>query len=358
MSYIQKNMKFLKEKQKNLEFFESYLDISKLRILQILNDEQKALDVLKMVKYSNSKLLESINVNFFKNEKTFIETSDSEPRSKKELYFLVDAKEDDEYAEVMYKKLEETLEAKIKNGDSVITVGRRVNLIAQKLELNIIQHFSYEIYEEQNEFINKLATIIEVGFKNKIFTDATLIVAQQNQDNREMVMKKLAPFENDKNENDIFAEQESNSNKTKTTDFENMKQNSNLDYSKFFSNLNVKKLSWIPNITFFKFKLIKAIIKQNVVEIKLIEKIQRLKLEIHLIDEKRNKIHDESIVVQRLLNRVRREKNSESILNTYTAFKVRKQQNGDNTFDDVIRKKRDLDDILYKPRKFNKGGVR
>ena len=39
MSYVQKNMKFLKGKEKSLQFFENYLDISKLRILQILNEQ-------------------------------------------------------------------------------------------------------------------------------------------------------------------------------------------------------------------------------------------------------------------------------------------------------------------------------
>lgn len=354
MSYVQKNMKFLKEKQKNLQFFESYLDISKLRILQVLNEEQKALETLKMIKYSNSKLLESINANFFKNEKTYIESGEvSSKKSREELYFLVDAKEEDEYAEVMYQKLEEILEAKIKKGDSVVTIGRRVNLIAQKLELNIIQHFSYELYENQSEFINKVATMIEVGFKNGIFTGSTLIIAQQNQDNRDIVMKKLAPFEHEKIESDIFSDVETVRLKTSTTDFESIKQNSSVDYAKFFNNLNIKKISWIPNITFFKFKLIKAIIKQNVVELRLIEKIQRLKLEIQLLDEKRNKLHDELVVIQRLVNRVRREKETESTIVLYSAFKVRSQ--GSNILEENLRKKREEDDLLYK---YRRGGAK
>lgn len=354
MSYVQKNMKFLKAKQKNMEFFETYLDISKLRILQILNEEQKALDTLKMIKHSNSKFLETINVNFFKNEKTFIESTDPDRKTREEIYFLVDAKENDEYAEIMYKKLEETLEAKIKRGDSVITIGNRVNLIAQKLELNIIQHFPYDLYENQSEFINKVATLVEVGFKNELFTDATLIIAQQNQDNRELVMKKLAPFEHEKNmKNEIYSNDTKSIGlkKTPTMDFESIKQNASVDYSKYLQDLDIKKLSWIPNITFFKFKLVKAIIKQNIVELRLIEKIQRLKLEIQLLDEKRNKIHDELIVIQRLVNRVRREKETESSIVLYSAFKVR--NSGINILDEV-RKKKDEDDLLY----YKKGGVR
>lgn len=352
MSYVQKNMKFLKGRQKNLQFFETYLDISKLRILQLLNEEQKALEAIKMIKYTNSKFLEAINANFFKNEKTFIEQVDSNRKSKEEIYFLVDAKENDEYAEVMYKKLEETLEAKIKKGDSIVTVGNRVNMIAQKLELKVIQHFPYELYENnQSDFINKVATIIEVGFKNGIFTDATLIVAQQNQDNRELVMKKLAPFEIYSKEDDIYSDSKAIQ-KTTTADFDDVKQNILNDYSKYFKDLNIKKISWLPNVSFFKFKLIKAIIKQNIVELSIVEKIQRLKLELTLLDEKKNKINDELTVVQRLVNRVRREKETESSIVLYSAFKVR---NSGTSVLDEVRKKKEEDDALYRR---PKGGAR
>lgn len=352
MSYVQKNAKFLKDKQKNLEFFESYLDISKLRILQVLNEEQKALDSLRLVKYSNTKLLDTINKNFFKNEKTFIEERDVNRKNKEELYFLVDAKENNQYSETIYKKLEETLEARIKNGDSVVTIGKRVHLIAQRLELNIIEHFPYDLYENESAFINKIATIIEVGFKNGVFTDSTLIIAQQNQENRELVMKKLAPFVDEKiSESEIFASETqtitfNNQQATRTSDFSLIRQNASIDYSKFCNNIDIKKLSWIPNITFFKFKLVKAIIKQSTVELRMIEKIQRLRLEIQLLDEKRNKIHDELIVVNRLANRLRREKETESTIVLYSAFKVR--NSGVDILDENIRKKREDDELLYK----------
>lgn len=349
MSYVKKNMKYLKQRQKNLEFFETYLDISKLRVLQILNEKQKSLDTLKNIKRTNLELLDSINKNFFKNEKTFVESNDKERKSREELFFLVDAKENDEYAEVMYKKMEEFLEANVKEGDSVITFGTRVNLIAQKLELNIIQHFPYEVYLNQSEFINKLATLIETAFKNGIFTDSTLIVAQQNQDNRKLVMKKLAPFESEQfeSENEEVTE---NRLSGQTNEFDKNKQNSSVDYSKFFEKIDIKKISWIPNISFFKIKLLKAIIKQNVVELKLIEEIQRLKLEIQLLDEKKNNIDDELLIIQRNVNRVRREKETESAIVLYSAFKVR--SSGTSILDEV-RKKRDEDDVLYK----RKGGA-
>lgn len=329
MSYVQKNMKFLKAKEKNLMFFESYLDISKLRILQVLNVEQKALDSLKLIKYSNSKLLEKINNNFFKNEKTFIESADETRKTKDELYFLVDSKENDKYNEVIYKKLEEFLQAKVQKNDSVVTIGNRVNLIAQKLELNIIQHFPYSLYDNQNEFINKIASLIEVGFKNGVFSDSTLIIAQQNQDNNKFVMKKLAPFEYEKINEEIFASKQVDNLESQQNHFDeygNKKEDISLTYIKYLDDLNVKQLSFIPNINFFKYKLTKAIIKESVVELKLIEKIQRMKLEIQLLDEKKSKIQDELTMVQRLINRVRREKETESSIVLYSAFKVRKQE--------------------------------
>lgn len=357
MSYVQKNMKFLKEKQKNLEFFESYLDISKLRILQVLNEEQRALETLKTVKYSNTKLLESVNVNFFKGEKTYIEADPENRNSREEIYFLIDAKENDEYAEVMYKKLEETLEARIKRGDSVITIGRRVNLIAQKLELNIIQHYDYELYENQNDFIYKISTLIEIAFKNGIFTDATMIIAQQNQDNRDLIIKKLAPFEQNKSEEETFDKlMEESSRKSKDKDQQQREENINILYGQFFKKIDIKQLSWLPNIDYFKLKLIKAIIKQSIFEIVLVEKIQRLKLEIQLLDEKRNKLHDELTVIKRLVNRVRREKETESTIVLYSAFKVRSESN--NIMDEGPRKKFEEDDTLYRVKKAQQKGGR
>ena len=84
MSYVQKNMKFLKGKEKSLQFFENYLDISKLRILQILNEQQKILDNLKLIKYSNHVFLDQINQKFFKGQKTFIE-EDNKSKKKEEI---------------------------------------------------------------------------------------------------------------------------------------------------------------------------------------------------------------------------------------------------------------------------------
>lgn len=355
MSYVQKNMKFLKGKEKSLQFFENYLDISKLRILQILNEQQKILDNLKLIKYSNHVFLDQINQKFFKGQKTFIE-EDNKSKNKEEIYFLVDSKENDEYAEVIYKKLEEILEAKVKKTDSVVTIGNRVNLIAQKLELNIIQHFPYELYENHNEFINKVSTLVEIGFKNEVFTDATLIIAQLNTDNHELVTKKLAPFEKEEIDKTILENyrnsSKNNSNESMMYASESMK-NINVAYASHLHDIDINDISFIPNISFFKYKLIKAIIKQNIVEISLIEKIQRLKLEIQLLDEKRNKIHDELIVIQRLVNRVRREKETESSIVLYSAFKVRSQ--GTSILEEKIRKKKSEDTALLKT---GRGGTR
>ncbi len=355
MSYVQKNMKFLKGKEKSLEFFETYLDISKLRILQILNEQQKILDNLKLTKYSNRIFLDQINQKFFKGQKTHIEIEEKNHKNKEEIYFLVDAKDDDEYAEVMYKKLAEILEAKIKRTDSVVTIGNRVNLIAQKLELNIIQHFPYELYENQDEFINKVSTLVEVGFKNDVFTDATLIIAQPNTDNHELVTKKLAPFEKEEIDKSILEnfKQTSDSSKSSTMYADESMKNLNVAYASNLHDIDINKLSFIPNVSFFKYKLIKAIIKQNIFEIRLVERIQRLKLEIQLLDEKRNKIHDELIVIQRLVNRVRREKETESSIVLYSAFKVRSQ--GNDILEESIRKKKTEDTTLLKT---SRGGSR
>ena len=145
MGVVQKSMKHLKDKEKSLDFFLSYLDISKLRLLQIINEKQEELDTIKANKYTNALFLEKINNFSYKKEKTFLEKSEDDfDNDKEEIFFLVDAKEDDKYSEVMYKKLEETLAQRVKPNDLIVTIGNKVNLIAQKMELNIVQHYKLE----------------------------------------------------------------------------------------------------------------------------------------------------------------------------------------------------------------------
>lgn len=356
MSVVQKDMKHLKEKQKNLNFFLQFLDISKLRLLQILNEEQEALNVLKTIKNANSQFLNKIDQNFFKNEKTFIE-NDSKNNLEKQvdhrIYFLVDAKDEDEFSEIIYKKMEETLSKSVnKKNDVIVTFGNRVNLISQKLELDIIQHFPYDFYEDNDKFIDKVATLIEVGLKNKVFNKATLLVAQQNQDNRELVSKELYPLERPEKEEKVFDGARTleikQANISYTTEFVRAQQNSNEDYINFFRDLNVRKLNWFPNVSFFKYKFIKSIVKQNIVELKLVEKIQRLKMELHLLDEKRTKLIDENAIVGRWINRIRKEKSTEATIVLYAAFKLK--LNESNDFDTPSRKKRDTDTMTLSRR--------
>ena len=47
---------------------------------------------------------------------------------------------------------------------------------------------------------------------------------------------------------------------------ESMK-NINVAYASHLHDIDINDISFIPNISFFKYKLIKAIIKQNIVEI-------------------------------------------------------------------------------------------
>lgn len=350
-------MKYLKEKQKSLRFFLDYVDISKLRLLQLLNEEQEALAILKMIRAINSQFLERINTSFFKGEATYEEgvIAPINPKVNK-LFFLVDAKDNDEYTEFIYKKLEEQLAGQITSNDVVITVGPRVNLICQRLELRIIQHFDYDLYLDPNKFIEKITTLIEVGLKNGVFDDVQLIVAQQNQDSRTIVAKKLFPFQR------LDAEEETSSSgapaapppptaaaaPSGTAALAALMQSAERDYSAFFHDLDLRKINWFPNVRFFKYKFIKSIIKQNIVEITMIEKIQRLKLEIQLLDEKRNKLLDEAALVNRLLNRVRREKQTEATILLHAAFKLKAA--GGDPWDDLIRKKREEDDWLTSKR--------
>lgn len=235
----------------------------------------------------------------------------------------------------------------VNKNDVIVTFGNKVNLICQKKELNIIKHFPYDLYQDYDKFIDKVSTLIEVGLKNKVFKKAILIVAQQNQDNRELVQKVLFPLEQPEDERKIFDGTRTmdiqKNNISYTSEMVVAQQNSNEDYVNFFHDLNVKKINWYPNISFFKFKFIKSIIKQNIVELRIIEKIQRLKMELHLLDEKRSKLMDESITVHRWINRVRKEKSTEATILLYAAFKLKLNEVNDL---DVVRKKRENDSFF------------
>ena len=362
MSVVQKDMKYLKEKQKSLNFFLDYVDISKLRLLQILNEEQEALNGLRTIKTANLQFLHQINQNFFKNDWTYEqERADVSAERITKIYFLVDAKENDEYTEIIYKKLEEQLASELREQDIVITFGNRTNLICQRLEFNIIQHFPYDLYLDYNKFIDKVCTLIEVGLKNGVFNEAHLLVAQQNQDNRRLVSKKLVPF--DKAELQPRADNKNvatGSQATATTAIASeavlaLMQNAHEDYLSFFETLNIRRINWFPNVRFFKFKFIKSIIKQNIVELRMIEKIQRIKLEIQLLDEKRNKLLDEASLVTRWLNRVRKEKSTEATIILHSAFKLKAAEDQEG-WDEPIRKKREQHDYLAAPKTKKKGG--
>lgn len=361
MSATQKNMKYLKEKQKNLNFFSQYLDISKLRLLQLLNEEQEALNVLNSIKFSHVQFLNKMNNLFFKNEERAISkltenenTWKTKPENK--IYFLVDSKEHDMYSDVIYKKLEEILANKVRKNDVIVTCGTRVNLIAQKLELNIIQHFSYDVYLNQDDFIDKVANIIEVGLKNKIFSEARLVIAQHNKDNKEIINKKLVPFETNNQDLKILNDNLL-INSSKNPNNANFNQNSNEGYTNFFNSLDFKSIHWFPNIVFFKYKFIKSIIKQNIVELTIVEKIQRLKMEIYLLDEKKNKLNEELVVVSRWINRVRKEKATEATIILHSAFKL-KLHSEDKPEDILIRKKKEFDLLGNKKKVLVKKGGR
>lgn len=348
MSIVQRDAKFLKNKLKNIEFFLSYLDVSKLRLLQMLNLEQEALRTLKYIKRTNIQFLNTLNENFFKNSlsvsyiKEEIEEEyigEKEQIQWREVYFLVDSKDNNEYTDNMYKKMEETLSKKVREDDYVITFGEKVNIIAQKLELNILQHYPYEVYEDEPEFLEKVSTIIEIGLNNKIFTDASLLMVQQNKDNKKLLSQKLFPIQleqetaNEKIELKAILGQED-----LTKDLSSAKQNFLPDYILFFNDINVKKINWYPNINFYRNKFLKSAIKQNAAEIKMKEKIHRLKLELQLLDEKKNKLEDEKGMFKRMLNRVVRENSTNASLILFAAFKMKNESQND--FDEPIRKKK------------------
>jgi F0F1-type ATP synthase gamma subunit len=112
------------------------------------------------------------------------------------MYFLVDPKKLDVYSQNMLDKLEETLIKTVTPNDYIITFGSNVNIICQKLELNVIEHFEYSSFENLEELSQKVSALIDIGLKNNLFSKALMLITQaSNLHSEPVVSKQILPFE-------------------------------------------------------------------------------------------------------------------------------------------------------------------
>lgn len=319
-------LKEIKDKSESLSFFVNFVEISKIRVLQSLNNEIKKLNNIQGLKLANLNLLNAIEERWFtKKGISFFEREDNSPKKQKEshIYFVVDPKKIDIYSKNMLEKMEETLSTIVTENDFIVTFGIHVNTICQKLELNIIEHFDYSFFEDAEELSQKMSALIEIGVKNNLFTKAVMMIAQSsNSQSEPIIRKQILPFEN------IVAKQvaiddlsEGESEKKYANEIGTVE-----DYKHIISNINIGKAEWNPDIYVFHEQFTKTIIKQSVHEMKVISKVEQFNLELQLLEEKKNKLSEQQEMMRMLYNRVRKEESTMQSLLLYSAFKLREEE--------------------------------
>lgn len=317
--------KEIKNKADNLTFFLNFIDISKIRVLQLLNKETKKLKNIQNLKNSNLNLLNTIEERWFlKRGMTFFERDNihtQKIRKNSSIYFVVDPQKIDIFSKNMLAKMEETLFNKVTKDDYIVTFGSHVNIICQKLELNVIEHFDYSSYENTEELSEKMSSLIEIGAKNNLFNKAIIMIAQaSNSHSDPIIQKQLLPFENYVTPT---IEEKSLESEELSSDPEN---SALLSYKKIISSINIGKAQWNPDIFFFHEQFAKTIIKQIIHEIKVISNVEHFNLELQLLEEKKHKLTDQQQELKMFYNRVRKEESTMQSLLLFSAFKLREEE--------------------------------
>ncbi|MGL4343534.1 MAG: MMOB1630 family gliding motility ATPase complex subunit [Metamycoplasmataceae bacterium] len=305
------NLKEVKEKKSSLSFFMSYIDISKISVLKKLNLENKKLENIRFLKTANILLINKINEkwNYTISYQNALKNNDS----KSALYFLVDPQVIDKITSNMLKKLKELIANQVGPNDYVITFGRNVNLIAQELELNIIENYSFDTYENDEEFSELSSSLIDIGIKNNIFNEAHLLLSEVDLVNQTILKEKLFPFD----KITISKEEE-----TQYLEVAKIEETNSMKYVKIFNELNLDKAIWEPNIDFFIEHFARSTVKQTIQEMKVRARIEKLKIELQLLEEKKNKLNEEFDNLQKMWNRIRKEESTIQSLLLYSAFKL------------------------------------
>ena len=309
-------LKEVKDKSEKLTFFLNFVEISKIRVLQLLNQEVSKLENIQNLKTVNLNLLNAVEERWFLKRGMMFFDRDNEKIEKTKIdstmYFLVDPKKLDIYSKNMLDKLEETLVKVVTPNDYIITFGNNVNKICQKLELNVIEHFEYSLFEDLEGLSQKVSELVEIGLKNNLFSRALMLITQASNLNSEpVVSKQILPFEN------ILSNSNEKKQKLRTSNDEPVNEDQLksvqeyiLHHKKIMSSINIDKAEWNPNIYVLYEQLTKTIIRQNIYETKILSNIEQFNLELQLLEEKKNKLSEQQFDLKMLYNRTRKEEST------------------------------------------------
>lgn len=314
--------KDVEEQKQNLDFYHNYIDISKIRLLQQLNEEIASLNMLKIQKGESHFLLNKIVKKWFPyNSNIYHEVQHEKDR--KELYVLIDPKKLDSFSEALLRKIKQTMKEKIRpDKDFVITIGSNVSKIAEQLKLNVIDKYDVDLFEEVEDFANKIGAIVDIGLNNRIFNYVSLLIAQSDtRSSGGLVQERVVPF-NTKNIK-VWNEANVDENGMPIVSKENEVEINS--FSRAIKEIDLKKTTWMPNINIFYEQFVKSVFKQEIFEFKAVSRIEELKIELQLLDEKKNRLEEQKKELILKWNRARKEETTLQSSLLFSAFKVKKQ---------------------------------
>lgn len=319
------NVKELKEKQENLSFFLSYLDISKISVLKKLKEENSKLDNIVKLKQTNIKFLNRLSSKWGFIAERIHEKGNEGKRLKNNstLYILVDPKTIDKLSTQVLKKQKEQISTTISKNDFVVTFGYHVNLMAQELELNIIQDFAYDLFLNDKDFSELLTSITETGVKNNIFTEVKLLLTEFSLSRKKLTNIKIFPLNLEEKIKEIKTVEKDDD--AAESDLDKNIPKSLIIYEQAFEKLDISKLKWEPNIDFFLDSFSKAITKQIIYETRTKVLIDQFKIELQLIEDKKNRLIEKLEDLKHKWNRIRKEEATTQSLLLHSAFKVREE---------------------------------
>lgn len=327
---LKKDQKSLKERLNTLDLFIRYIDITKIKLQQQLSRIQAQLNQLEVLENANfNDIIKQFKTNTWQLKKTKLEV-----QKPKVLYILVDGLIDDHYHRYLYQKMEEDLAKADRQQIAVITFGYNVNRLAARLELKVVKHYDYQIYQDIISFQELVANLCEITIKNHQADVIRLIICQQDYEHKNFVNMQLFPFI-----------------PTANRPHQGLISKATSDYLHFIQNFPYQKANYYANVQEFILRTHKLITKEQIGQLNLKEAIARIKIKIQQLDDKLNELNDEQQQVHIMLNRVRQEKATAANLILYAAFKTHRQGGNDS---DIIRKKTEDEWFLPSP---NQGGL-
>lgn len=325
------NVQEIKKKQKNLSFFLSYLDISKISIFKKLKEENTKLNNIVRLKNVNISFLDKLSSQwkFVADRMHEKENDEKIVKNKSTLYILVDPKTINKISTQMLKKLSEEIGASVSKQDYVLTFGAEVNLIAQKQELNIIENYPYELFEDDKKFSNLLTSIVEMGTKNNIFTSVKLLLSEFSRARKSLTAIQIFPLDLAEKVKSIATSNSSIDEQDGEVEIvanSSSRMKSLKLYEEFFSNVDIKKIKWEPNIDFILDSFIDAITKQIIYEMRTRVLIDQLSIELQLIEDKKTRLMEQQDDLKLKWNRIRKEEATTQSLLLFSAFNSRKDE--------------------------------